>query len=483
MTESQKLTASQHEEMIKQKVKDAFKQWDANNDGIISKVEMKTVLLKLLNKSRNGAESVSEQDVEDFMSDADKNANGVIEYDEFLDWILRPGAKMTTGASGSIQTFDLEACLKPLYEVYDKNGDGQVTWSEFEECFCILANSMQLSHPKKGKSTTVETIDVEKTREVFRTADKNKDKWVSFEEFCDWQRDALANSGLHSADLNELIPALARQLRRVYQLSDGNADETDPSKLEKMINDIADFTRDLWNKDKAAQSKLHMLSSFPNRWTDPPVGLNVNRMKGYHMKQVPGMMIGVEKLDLEATVIPAAPANSDEMPAREDRVWLAKLVQIVTLRNKKAQREDPVYYMYKHADMSWVAMDSESVFNSSMEALSPELRVFCQLKTEANFGLEINWQQIQQAMDMSVSCGWLKQEQRDTYTGYMTNAANQMVKSEREEAMVDKKTPVTREELNAILDKTVKLAPRHVMATLSGLGIFEVSELWADFME
>ncbi|CAK0833406.1 unnamed protein product, partial [Prorocentrum cordatum] len=44
------LTGMAFDDAVKQKVKDAFKSWDSNGDGIISKNEMKAVLLKLLNK-------------------------------------------------------------------------------------------------------------------------------------------------------------------------------------------------------------------------------------------------------------------------------------------------------------------------------------------------------------------------------------------------------------------------------------------------
>ncbi|CAK0833404.1 unnamed protein product, partial [Prorocentrum cordatum] len=67
------LTGMAFDDAVKQKVKDAFKSWDSNGDGIISKNEMKAVLLKLLNKHTS---TVTEEDLDSFMKEADRNDNG-----------------------------------------------------------------------------------------------------------------------------------------------------------------------------------------------------------------------------------------------------------------------------------------------------------------------------------------------------------------------------------------------------------------------
>jgi len=473
-----------HEEVIKQKVKDAFKAWDVNDDGIISKNEMKTVLLKLLNKQS----SVSEEDIEAFMKEADQNDNGVIEYDEFLEWVLRPGAKLTTTASGKVAAFDLEGCLRPLYDVYDKNGDGQVSWEEFEECYCILANSLSLSVPKgantPGGAPWMKSADEGGT--VFQQIDTDHDKWVSFKEFCQWQREALANSGLHSEDLKELIPNLARQLSRVYKLSEGSSgevDETDEKALQRLIDNIAATTRDLWNTEKAAQSALLTRGHFTNRWTEPPIGLNIQRLVKLHMKLVPGMMLGVEKLDLEVVAIPQVPDDVDTLPERDNRLWLAQIVQIVTLKTGKVQKENPSFYIFK--DMQWKAIeeDPKTIFTASISTMAPELRVFCALKTEANFGMKIKWDQILKALLMCVDNEWMTKENFDLYNQHMESLAVQMLQSDARNQIDDGPGTIDQDAVVKKLEAHVKVPPRSVMAKLSELGIFEVSSVWADFMD
>ena len=43
-----------------------------------------------------------------------------------------------------LEYFDLEACVRPLYDVYDQDGDGLVSMEEFIGCQTILQNSLGL---------------------------------------------------------------------------------------------------------------------------------------------------------------------------------------------------------------------------------------------------------------------------------------------------------------------------------------------------
>jgi Ca2+-binding EF-hand superfamily protein len=476
------------EEAIKQKVKAAFKTWDTNADGIISKNEMKSVLMKLLNKQSSAA--VTEEDIDSFMQEADRNDNGVIEYDEFLDWVLRPGAKITTTGSGQLATFDLEGTLRPLYDVYDKNRDGSVTWDEFEECYCILSNSLQLARPKADRTTFVpeHLKSADQGQKVFSGVDTDGDRKVSFQEFCEWQREALANSGLHSEDLKELIPNLAKQLLRVYKLSEQDAheiDETNSKVLERLIDNIASATSDLWNTEKAAKSQLKTRGFFPNRWTEPPVGLNVKRLLTFHMKLVPGIMMGVEKIDLQVLVLPQCPDDPDEPMQREGRVWLAQIVQSVTLKSGKVQKEEPCYYFF--SDLQWRAIealeDAQPIFKTAVDKMAPELRVFCMLKTECNFGVKMKWDQILKALGTCIEFGWLTQEGLELYTSAMESMAVELLRQDQANSQDPDQFEIDTVSVGKKLQAYVKVAPRGVMAKLSDLGIFEVNSVWGDFMD
>jgi hypothetical protein len=321
---------------------------------------------------------------------------------------------------------------------------------------------------------------------VFQGIDTDGDRKVSFQEFCEWQRDALANSGLHSEDLKELIPKLARQLTKVYELSEQDAhevDETDRRVLERLIDGIASATSDLWNTEKAAKSLLKTRGFFPNRWTEPPVGLNVKRLMTFHMTMVPGMILGVEKLDLQVFAIPQSPDDPDELPERDKRMWIAQVVQLVTLKSGKVQKDPPYYYTF--SDLSWRSLeeDPEPLFNTAVDSMAPELRVFCMLKTEANFGVKLKWDQIQKALATCIDFGWLTAAELELYTSNMESMAVEMLR--KDQANNQDQGPI---EIDAVsvgkkLQAYVKVAPRGVVAKLSDLGILEVNSVWRDFVD
>jgi len=320
---------------------------------------------------------------------------------------------------------------------------------------------------------------------VFSGVDTDGDRKVSFSEFCEWQREVLANSGLHSEDLKELIPNLAKQLMRVYKLSEQDAHQvngTDSKMLERLIDNIASATSDLWNTEKAAKSQLLTRGFFPNRWTEPPVGLNVKRLMTLHMKLVPGMMLGVEKLDLQVLALPMSPDDPDEALERDGRIWLAQILQRVTLKSGKVQQEEPCFYTFQN--MSWKALEEDPrlTFKTAVDAMAPELRVFCMLKTEANFGVKMKWDQILKALGNCIEFGWLTQEQFDLYVSNIESLAVELLRKDQANSQ-DHKIEIDADSVGKKLQVYVKLAPRGVMAKLSDLGIFESNSVWGDFMD
>ncbi|CAK0829844.1 unnamed protein product, partial [Prorocentrum cordatum] len=50
-------------------------------------------------------------------------------------------------------------------------------------------------------------------------------------------------------------------------------------------------------------------------------------------------------------------------------------------------------------------------------------QVFCMLKTEANFGVKLKWDQIVKALGSCKEWGWLTQDQLDLYTSNMESMA------------------------------------------------------------
>lgn len=464
------------------RIKEIFRQWDKDGNGCISKNEMKAVILRIMPKGT----AMSEADVESCMVEADKNGNGVVDYDEFVDWLQKPGSKISKTSRGTVAVFDLASVLLPLFEVYDRDSNGRITKEEFEECHCILQNALAMR--PKAPSTGEKAFMGLDAGEAFTQIDVNSDHYITFKEFVEWQRKALEKSGLLSEDLEDLVPALARQLKRVFKMSDmaakGDPNAVDDKVLNRIIDNLSSYARDLWNGCQAGRERDQESEASPsvvhytNRWTEPPVGLNIQRLKGIHLKLVPCPMVNADKVDLEVLCVPK-PAPEDEPRAK--RTWLAKVVRKITDKSGHTVIEEP--FNYEFEKLNWHMMDRDpkaaaQEFEEALAALPPELRVFCLLKTEANFGTKITWSGIQAALETAVDCGILTSDQHNEYVEHMTSMLVRALRVEGLHGNLPRQLQRTAEMQLA----SVVQAPRNVMATLSELGIFKVSSVWADFM-
>eukprot|EP00415_Alexandrium_ostenfeldii_P004928 UN4928 len=63
------------------KMLDAFKEWDLDSNGSISKEELRTVLKKVCTGG------LTDEDIDKLLVEADKNGDGVINYEEFLAFL------------------------------------------------------------------------------------------------------------------------------------------------------------------------------------------------------------------------------------------------------------------------------------------------------------------------------------------------------------------------------------------------------------
>jgi Ca2+-binding EF-hand superfamily protein len=74
-----------------EKIKEMFKAWDTHNTGVISLDELTAVM------SQIGKEAVSDSEIQALFQSIDKNRNGTLEYEEFLEWVLGGGVKIGAG--------------------------------------------------------------------------------------------------------------------------------------------------------------------------------------------------------------------------------------------------------------------------------------------------------------------------------------------------------------------------------------------------
>jgi len=457
------------------KIREVFRAWDRDGNGWISKLELQSVLIRLCPPG----EELTMGQLDRLMMEADRDSDGRISYDEFVEWVMRPGASVCARSDG-VELFDLKRTLRPLFDMYDRDGDGTIAPKEFEECHDILQQALRM-HPIRSGAPHSEDPDHldDSAQELYRSLDTDNDQRITFDEFIRWQQDCMERSGLTNQDLEQLVPALARQLMRIFKMAESNDDgllmEHDSEVLLHITKNVADFSRDIWNDEEDAHSSLKGRRHYTNRWSEPPVGLNVTKLKGMHMKLVPfhNMGPGIKDTDLRALCIPEHKASD---PA--NRRWLARVVSVLILASGSEEDCDPCFYAYQ--DLNWVPVENGSEFEEALKAMPPELQLFCYLKAEANFGVQITWEQIQVALNHAVKLDLITEEQFLKYN----NHSFYLVKCKMHELNLFHDVPKKQrhEEVLRLRERSHQ-APRNVMAQLAELKILRVSSVWADVLK
>ncbi|KAK9095989.1 hypothetical protein Sjap_021486 [Stephania japonica] len=128
---------------------DAFKAFDADNNGLITASELGGIMASL-------GQAVSEQDVRAMMQKGDTNRDGFLSMREFLE--------MTTKDLG---LGGIASLLRPAFEAFDVNGDQGVSG---EELFEVLGKMEQ-------------GVSLEDCKAIIASMDHDGDGLVSFEEF------------------------------------------------------------------------------------------------------------------------------------------------------------------------------------------------------------------------------------------------------------------------------------------------------------
>lgn len=456
---------------ITDQIKRCFRRFDEDGNGMISKCELREVLKRLCRKNP----ILTESEINTCMAEADKNGNGVIEYDEFVDWLLKPGSRIQSTSEGP-RIFDLDAVLTPLFNVFDKNGDGTVTVEEFNECHCILQNAVKLSRHKEGSTTKPKMLDM-CSNEVFQQLDKDRDSHVSFGEFVEWQRKAFEKSGLLSEDLKDLVPALARQLQRIFKFSEveerGALTDEDQNLLHKVIDNVADFACDIWNENRAGHSSLHGKFHYTNRWSEPPPGLNIQRLTCQHLMLNPMSVSDLHNVLLEIVCVPEL---LEKVPEHANRRWFARVRHRLEF---KEPAEQPCYYLFKQ--LSWEQVDDSADFEESFAAFPPELRFYLILKTEANFGVEIRWDAMENAMRTSVDSGLVTTENLHHFNVHMEA---QVFEAARVQGYFHgSPSEAERSHILAMARANTMLSCRNIMSTLTEMRLFNCSTKLADCLD
>jgi len=509
-------------------IKAAFRKWDLDGDGTIDKYELMMVMRQLCH--------VDESDLEALLQEADTNQDGEVQYEEFVDWLMKPAVN-----SQVMAIFDYSDVLRPLFDAYDRGGSGAITFEEFQECHDILHGAFEMNNneaedeedkvEKKVMVKRNEVHEANKTDEVqstldktnkqdaerndrkthkhdallmsedstsaFKLTDANNDGQVTFREFVNWMRDFIDESDIDKAEIQMLAARVGMMLRSCLKQIDIVQESGFGDKDKAEVETFKDFMMHLSSTTAHFTETLRPTDYNPKEstgtmWSEPPTGMNVDRLKACHMKFFPLNMRKVKEVHLSVLCVPL-PGNADKP---EERIWIGEVVRRVDYKGSRPvgqpRVEKPAYYGYERDRFSWVPICSKGVskgsklkgsevFQEALDNLDPEMGLFCLLKTEANFGIELRWKQIKSGLESAVDIGFLNQSDVDKYENEVRRVASQAVKTGW--AVASDSQAAADLAVEEFLIKEVYLRPRQVMAMLTELGIVKLSPVWKDYVD
>lgn len=137
------------EEMLKD-WREAFSMFDKNGDDLISAGELGTVM-------RNLGLNPTEEDVQKMISDVDKDANGFVDFNEFVSMMLKFQERPV----------DPEEQYLEAFRVFDQDGNGFISPIELQSVMSSLG----------------ERLSEEEIKDMIQEADLDKDGQVDYTEF------------------------------------------------------------------------------------------------------------------------------------------------------------------------------------------------------------------------------------------------------------------------------------------------------------
>ncbi|CAE7233336.1 spop [Symbiodinium sp. CCMP2456] len=396
---------------VLQKIRVLLRHLDKDRTGTVSQRQFEW----LLRSNLPAVEAVSREDLDHMWSTFAKRADGDIEYEDLIQWILKPSTPLTVSSTWELTFFDLKSHLEPLFWAYDQDRDGIINWEEFMETHGVLQNALRLNPSLEG-DTDPAMIKGDLHHCYLTMIGSEGDKRLTFARFITWQRDALMSSSLPSDVLAKTLRSVAKQLQRVFKLSEiekrGQLTESDKQVLVRILQHLAQFSRELWGQS-GYQRDAVVAHSFANKWTAPVVGMNVQQLKAVFLHDFDRSRLKfssrVTLNKWEIFCIPAIPIPH-RLPA-----WLARVRLMTELKDGRKLSSGFHVYRYQQEFFTWHLISDSTAgtaFEVALEGLSAELRLFCLLKTLANFGVRLPWPNLQEALSQAVGMQIVTEEQR-----------------------------------------------------------------------
>lgn len=448
-----------------EQAKAIFKKYDENGDGSISEDELEGILTAI-------SGSWEKAEVKALLKEADANRNGLIEFDEFINWLVRP---VGDGAGRAVLNYG--EAFKILFDVYDKDGSGSIQKAEFAEAHSIMQGALRISESEAEEGHKVDPLDLQKDLdEAFGGIDTDGGGTITLLEFIKWMQSRVP-AHMKVEDLADICKHVADMLQDLYYhmelAEEGYIKESDSHILEGVIKKLADATRAM-DKRLGGGAKVEEVKS---QWTEPPMGLSVDRLKAAHMGFYVLPPRRLKKVDWEVMCLPLP----GEYESPDKRTWLGGVIRRIHWKSGKDTVEEVHWYVYDRETFSWKILSTECYDYAwkGIDTITPGIAIFCCLKTQANFGTKLNWDGISHSLDGSVDLGYISQEQKAGFEAKI----NEVVTTHMEEDGMSWDTLKAKKKyVQDYIDHELVMKPREVMGLLSGLGFVDIDPAWQDFV-
>lgn len=140
---------------------EAFKMFDINGDGKISRVELGTILCSL-------GETLTETELDQMIQDVDANGDGEIDLLEFITLNSNPKRPPVSSSKTGGDDEEVDAALQSAFDVFDSDKDGFITAGELHRVLSGLGD---------------DHLSMDDCRYMISCVDADGDQLVDFKEF------------------------------------------------------------------------------------------------------------------------------------------------------------------------------------------------------------------------------------------------------------------------------------------------------------
>lgn len=498
-------------------IKKIFKQWDADGNGTIEKNELSAVMFKI-------SPSMTLEDIDKLLMSIDKDGDGVIDFEEFVSWLTNPDSTTTISTDGwLVNTVKVETLLKPLFQVFDKNSDGVIQMTEFQESFNIITNSIRM-HAGAGNDSPLDGVLQAFTTRFEGFEDKTP---VPFEEFVQWHRKIFEKSGIPNNQLQSVVGSLAEHLGAIIDIDRKRSSgmfNTNNSfvALTSAVQKLADVSLRLYTAKKhlfsspqtiqedeehAKEDELLKIKCF---WQDPPAGIVPTLMRT--CSQVQGMILPTSAYQESEPSQPATHTKSRrkssallaEIPKVIGRIrliipefspegeltrWLAEVVRL------GGTDEESFIYEYdekeKHMRFrrkgGWKPLPDDTQLQEAWACLPRELQLYALLRTKAIMERTLNnaldWPSVQSVLEEAEDRGIMPENALRIFNTDMHRLVmDEMRDNDAHHDALEMGLTVS-EAADEQLEK-LQLSPIDVLGTLADLKQIQVSdEVWSHLLD